>query len=92
MLTHRGRKSGRAYRIPISGFRRPTGYRVVLTYDTDTYGVKNALSPVAAASGPGCTIPSPNCEDRLIAIESGHRRSVRRRPAAMRTPARREAG
>ena len=56
MLTHRGRNSGRLYRIPINVFTRPGGYRFALTYGADTEWVKNPSWPLAgAASGPGGT-------------------------------------
>lgn len=50
ILTHRGRKSGREYRIPINVFRRPDGYRFALTYGSETDWVRNVL-----AAG-GCSI------------------------------------
>jgi deazaflavin-dependent oxidoreductase (nitroreductase family) len=50
ILTHRGRRSGVQYRIPINVFRRPGGYRFALTYGSDTDWVKNVL-----AAG-GCSI------------------------------------
>ena len=50
ILTHRGRRSGREYRIPINVFRVPDGYRFALTYGSDTDWVKNVF-----AAG-GCSI------------------------------------
>lgn len=41
MLTHRGRTSGRVYRIPIMAFRTDTGFVIALTYGPDTDWVKN---------------------------------------------------
>lgn len=50
VVTHRGRKSGAEYRIPINVFRRDGGYLFCLTYGTDTDWVRN----VRAAGG--CTL------------------------------------
>lgn len=60
MLTHRGRKSGRLYRIPINVFPRPGGYRFALTYGADTDWVKNVL-----AAG-GCSIRSRRHDVTLV--------------------------
>ena len=50
ILTHRGRRSGTAYRTPINVFRRDGAWVVVLTYGSDVDWVKNVL----AAGGCGC--------------------------------------
>nr|WP_239000993.1 nitroreductase family deazaflavin-dependent oxidoreductase [Jiangella asiatica] len=44
MLTHRGRSSGRVYRIPIMVFRVDSGFAIALTYGADTDWVKNVLA------------------------------------------------
>lgn len=43
VIVHRGRKSGREYRTPISAFRRPGGYAVALTYGPGAEWVQNVL-------------------------------------------------
>jgi deazaflavin-dependent oxidoreductase (nitroreductase family) len=44
VVVHRGRKSGREYRTPISAFRRPDGYAVALTYGPGAEWVQNILA------------------------------------------------
>jgi deazaflavin-dependent oxidoreductase (nitroreductase family) len=44
VVVHRGRKSGREYRTPISAFRRPGGYAVALTYGPEAEWVQNVLA------------------------------------------------
>src|SRR4051812_25848806 len=44
IIDHRGRKSGRPYRTPISAFPRPGGYAVALTYGPDVQWVQNVLA------------------------------------------------
>jgi deazaflavin-dependent oxidoreductase (nitroreductase family) len=44
VIVHRGRKSGREYRTPISAFRRPGGYAVALTYGPGAEWVQNVLT------------------------------------------------
>jgi deazaflavin-dependent oxidoreductase (nitroreductase family) len=44
ILTHRGRKSGRTYRIPINVFRQGDAYVFFLTYGSDVQWVKNVLA------------------------------------------------
>jgi deazaflavin-dependent oxidoreductase (nitroreductase family) len=44
ILTHRGRKTGRAYRTPINVFRRGDQYFFFLTYGSDAQWVKNVLA------------------------------------------------
>jgi len=55
ILTHRGRRSGREYRIPINVFRVPDHYRFAHTYGSDTDWVYNVSRPAAAAFGPEAT-------------------------------------
>ncbi len=65
ILTHRGRRSGREYRIPINVFRRPGGYRFALTYGPETDWVRNVL-----AAG-GCTIRTRRHDVTLTAPRLG---------------------
>src|SRR3954464_6610399 len=44
VIVHRGRRSGREYRTPISAFRRPGGYAVALTYGPGAEWVQNVLA------------------------------------------------
>ncbi|ASR35510.1 nitroreductase [Prauserella marina] len=44
ILTHKGRKSGTAYRIPLNVFRTSEGYVVALTYGPGADWVKNVLA------------------------------------------------
>jgi deazaflavin-dependent oxidoreductase (nitroreductase family) len=43
-IVHRGRRSGREYRTPISAFRRPGGYAAALTYGPEAEWVQNVLA------------------------------------------------
>lgn len=43
VVTHRGRRSGRAYRTPVNVFRRPGGWVVALTYGQGDW-VRNVLA------------------------------------------------
>src|SRR3954454_4014386 len=44
VVVHRGRKSGREYRTPISAFRRPGGYAAALTYGPGAEWVQSTLA------------------------------------------------
>jgi deazaflavin-dependent oxidoreductase (nitroreductase family) len=44
ILTHRGRKTGRTYRMPINVFHRGPEYFFFLTYGSDVQWVKNVLA------------------------------------------------
>src|ERR1700726_3131162 len=44
IITHVGRKSGKAYRTPVNVFRAPNGFLVALTYGTQSEWVKNVLA------------------------------------------------
>lgn len=44
ILTHHGRKSGRAYTTPVNVFRRGETYLFFLTYGSDSQWVKNVLA------------------------------------------------
>src|SRR5215212_2912939 len=48
VVVHRGRRTGRAYRTPISAFRRPGGYAVALTYGPGAEWVQNVLAAGSA--------------------------------------------
>jgi deazaflavin-dependent oxidoreductase (nitroreductase family) len=65
ILTHRGRRSGKEYRIPINVFRVPGGYRFALTYGPETDWVRNVL-----AAG-GCTIRTRRHDVMLTAPRLG---------------------
>ncbi len=47
IITHVGRKSGKAYHTPVNVFRAPSGFAVALTYGRESEWVKN----VQAANG-----------------------------------------
>ena len=49
VLTHRGRKTGRADRTPINVFRRGDDYFFFLTYGSDVEWVKNVLATGSAS-------------------------------------------
>lgn len=44
IVTHLGRKSGRAYRTPVNVFRTEGGYIVALTYGPEADWVKNVMA------------------------------------------------
>lgn len=44
IVSHVGRKSGRAYRTPVNAFRRDDGYLIALTYGSESDWVKNVLA------------------------------------------------
>jgi deazaflavin-dependent oxidoreductase (nitroreductase family) len=44
VITHVGRKSGRAYRTPVNVFAVPGGFLVALTYGPDADWVRNVLA------------------------------------------------
>jgi F420H(2)-dependent quinone reductase len=45
ILTHQGRKSGKAYRTPVNVFRASNGFIIALTYSSQSEWVKNVLAP-----------------------------------------------
>ena len=49
MLTHRGRKSGRAYSTPVNVFRRGDHYLFFLTYGSEVQWVRNVLAAGACS-------------------------------------------
>lgn len=44
IVSHVGRKSGRAYRTPVNAFRADGGYIIALTYGSESDWVKNVLA------------------------------------------------
>ena len=44
IVSHVGRKSGRAYRTPVNAFRTDDGYIIALTYGVESDWVKNVLA------------------------------------------------
>jgi deazaflavin-dependent oxidoreductase (nitroreductase family) len=44
ILSHVGRKSGRAYHVPVNVFRADDGYIIALTYGSKSDWVKNVLA------------------------------------------------
>jgi deazaflavin-dependent oxidoreductase (nitroreductase family) len=44
IVSHVGRKSGRAYRTPVNAFRTDDGYIIALTYGLESDWVKNVLA------------------------------------------------
>ena len=86
ILTHRGRKSGRAYRTPINVFRRGNDYYFFLTYGSDVNWVKNVL-----AAGT-CSIETRGQVVDLIEPELVTDPKLRAAPAHVRFVERRVAG
>src|SRR5262245_4177529 len=66
ILSHVGRRSGRAYRTPINVFRRGDHYLFALTYGSDVDWVKNVV-----AAG-GCSMRSRGRDVRLVEPEVIH--------------------
>jgi deazaflavin-dependent oxidoreductase (nitroreductase family) len=60
IVSHVGRKSGRAYRTPVNAFRTDDGYIIALTYGAQSDWVKNVM---AAGS---CKLQSRGRRVRLI--------------------------
>ncbi len=44
IVSHVGRRSGRAYRTPVNAFRTDRGYIIALTYGSESDWVKNVLA------------------------------------------------
>jgi deazaflavin-dependent oxidoreductase (nitroreductase family) len=44
IVSHVGRRSGRAYRTPVNAFRTQGGYIIALTYGSESDWVKNVLA------------------------------------------------
>jgi deazaflavin-dependent oxidoreductase (nitroreductase family) len=49
IVSHVGRRSGRAYRTPVNLFRSNDGYVIALTYGSDSQWVRNVLAAGAVA-------------------------------------------
>ena len=78
IITHTGRKSGRAYRTPVSIFRHGSGYIIPLTYGPDSDWVRNVL-----ARG-GCTLETRRRTLRLDRPRLVHDKQRRAMPAPVR--------
>ena len=78
IITHVGRKSGRAYRTPVNVFRAPEGFTVALTYGRESEWVKNVL-----ATG-GCELATRGVRYQLSAPVIVHDPSRRRFPLPVR--------
>jgi deazaflavin-dependent oxidoreductase (nitroreductase family) len=61
IVTHVGRKSGRAYHTPINVFRAPSGFLIALTYGQESEWVKNVM-----AAG-GCRLETRGRQYQLTA-------------------------
>jgi deazaflavin-dependent oxidoreductase (nitroreductase family) len=86
VLTHRGRKTGRAHRTPVNVFRRDGDYVFFLTYGSDVHWVKNVL---AAGS---CTIETRGRVVELVDPELVTDPKLRAAPPLVRFAERRIAG
>lgn len=86
VLTHTGRKTGRAYRTPINAFRRDDQYLFFLTYGSDAQWVKNVL---AAGS---CSLETGGRVVQLVEPELVTDPDLRPAPAHVRFVERRIAG
>ncbi|WP_370512159.1 nitroreductase family deazaflavin-dependent oxidoreductase [Skermania sp. ID1734] len=78
IVVHKGRKSGREYRTPVSVFSYDDGYRFALTYGVDSDWVKNVL-----AEG-GCLIETRGRTIRLTAPRLGEDASAAWAPFGVR--------
>lgn len=75
IVTHTGRKSGRAYSIPVNVFRRGDRFVFALTYGKDSEWVKNVL-----AAG-GCLLETEGHTYQLVRPQLVHDPRRRRVPA-----------
>jgi deazaflavin-dependent oxidoreductase (nitroreductase family) len=78
ILTHVGRKSGRAYRTPVNVFRAPEGFLIALTYGRGSEWVQNVL-----AAG-GCELETCGVRYHLSAPTIVHDPTRRRFPLPVR--------
>jgi deazaflavin-dependent oxidoreductase (nitroreductase family) len=78
MLTHVGRKSGRADRTPVNVFRTPEGFLIALTYGRECEWVRNVL-----AAG-GCELETQGVRYRLSAPAIVHDPTRKRFPFPVR--------
>jgi deazaflavin-dependent oxidoreductase (nitroreductase family) len=63
ILTHIGRKSGKAYRTPVNVFRASNGFAIALTYSSQSEWVKNVVAAGGCelnTSGKKYQLSSPN--------------------------------
>jgi deazaflavin-dependent oxidoreductase (nitroreductase family) len=80
VVTHRGRRSGKEYRIPVNVFRRGGGFLFCLTYGKDSDWVRN----VRAAGG--CTLLTRRRTHRLTNPRlEHHEQSLPELPVLVRT-------
>ena len=78
ILTHVGRKSGKAYQTPVNVFQTPNGFVIALTYSSDSEWVKNVL-----AAG-GCELKTRAEKYRLSAPKVERDPTRRRFPIPVR--------
>lgn len=78
IVTNVGRRSGTIYRTPVNVFREPGGFRIALTYGSDSGWVKNVL-----AAG-GCQLETRRVMHQLSAPVIVHDPSRRRFPLIVR--------
>jgi len=78
IVTHVGRRSGKAYQTPVNAFRRPAGYRIALTYGAESDWVRNVL-----AAG-GCELLARGWRVRLARPELVNDPSLRWAPVVVR--------
>jgi deazaflavin-dependent oxidoreductase (nitroreductase family) len=74
ILTHVGRKSGKAYRTPVNVFRAPEGFLIALTYGRESEWVKNVLAAC------GCELETRGVRYQLSAPTIVHDPTRRRFP------------
>jgi deazaflavin-dependent oxidoreductase (nitroreductase family) len=63
IVSHVGRRSGRAYRTPVNVFRTPQGFRFALTYGEESQWVNNVIAAGRAhvlTRGHDCTFANPH--------------------------------
>ncbi|MGH2730661.1 MAG: nitroreductase family deazaflavin-dependent oxidoreductase [Actinomycetota bacterium] len=74
VVVHRGRRTGREYRTPVSAFRTDDGYLIALTYGLKTEWVANVLAADNArllSRGREIAVESPRLlgrEEALVAM------------------------
>jgi deazaflavin-dependent oxidoreductase (nitroreductase family) len=78
VVHHRGRRSGRGYRTPVSVFAAPDGYVIALFYGSETDWVRNVL-----AAG-NCQLRMRGRDVRLVAPRIVHDETRREVPAVVR--------
>jgi deazaflavin-dependent oxidoreductase (nitroreductase family) len=78
ILTHVGRKSGKAYQTPVNVFRASNGFIIALTYSSESEWVKNVL-----AAG-GCELKTRGNKYRLSAPKVVRDPTQRRFPIPVR--------